>query len=73
MYVAYLVRVDDRRSEIALGEFKKLSPALVRARAACYEHGADVYDWVVDKLIGSDAEDLKLVQRRSSVGGFEPL
>jgi hypothetical protein len=71
-YIAYLISID-RDEEVEVGKFDKLSRALIRARVACREAGVSNWDWVVDKYIGNDAESLKHVQRRSSVGGFEPL
>jgi hypothetical protein len=71
MYKAYLVAVQDYGGfiDVPVGEFKKLSIALVEAIAACYDKGLARWDWVVDKI----SDDGTLLQRRSSIGGFEPL
>jgi hypothetical protein len=59
----------DNTEEIEVGRFAKLSPALVNARVACQEAGINRYDWVVDK----EEPDGTIINRRSSMGGFEPL
>lgn len=69
-YHAYLLNVErDPWVEVLVGDYSNLSMALVNARVACAEREVGQWDWVVDKLSPSG----EIINRRSSIGGFEPL
>ena len=65
-YYAYLCQIDGD-VEIEIGNYSKLSAALVNVRCACREKGRSAWDWVVDKR----AADGTLINRRSSIAGLE--
>ena len=66
-YIARIEAVDrDLMQEISLGEFDRLSKALAVARQAARERGWNDWDWCVEKY-----EDGQMINRRSSVAGFE--
>ena len=66
-YAARIEAVDrDMMQEIDLGEFGRLSKAMLVAKTAARERGWNQWDWFVDKYV-----DGEFVNRRSSVAGFE--
>ena len=65
-YVAYVVQ-REHGAERFVGEYTRLSKALLDARGMCREYGRE-WDWVVDTY-----KDGAQISRRSSIAGFEPF
>lgn len=67
----YVVTLNKDDIEREVGEFTRLSPALVKARIAARAAGSE-WDWYVSAY-SVNGDEWRLLNQRSSMGGLEVI